>query len=323
MAENTKNHIKNTKYSVKYAAMKHRFVLAVLVIVSMCAMGLSYYCTGVVEKHLMDEIMKVRIDKISQAVEESTEERELVYNRFVEDCQCKAQAIAVMIGQNSAIIADEIGLEELLVLTGVDEITIADENGNVVLTTAASVQSDVTLEESFIEHASSKNFSQSVNVEKEGKRYIVSGVSRRDADGILTIACSADVLKQIDEYTAISDVTSRYPLMETGITAIINPENMTYLSHTNSELTGAVTDIPAEKLIDERGSFFCDVNGESCYVKYKNDGKNIILGAVPKDEVYAGRNKVLKWLVFACVVCCFAAALASRKVFLDKHKNEL
>ncbi len=322
MTENKKT-IKSNKYSVRYAARKHSFVLAVLVIVSLCIMALSYYCTGVVEKHLMNEIMEVRLDNLADAVDESIEERELIYNRFVDDCECKAQAIAVMIGQNPALIADEIGLEELLAVTGVDEITVADENGKVVRTTASSYDADVVLEEGFAEHADDKNFSQSVSVQRGDTDYVISGVSRRDADGILTIACSADMLRQIDEYTSISDVTSRYPLMENGITAIISAADMKYLSHTNVEFVGTVTDIPSEKLVSESGSFFCDVNGESCYVKYKNDGENIILGAVPKDEVYAGRNKVLKWLIFACVACCFAAALASRKVFLDKHKNEL
>lgn len=319
MSEIKKN--RPRKYSVRYAAGKHRFVLAVLVIVSLCIMALSYYCTGVVERHLIDEIIDVRIDNLAQAVEESVEEKDLVYGRFVSDCECKAQAIAVMIGQNPALIADEIGLEELLAVTGVDEITIADGSGNIVRTTASSFDDDVALEDVFAEHAGDKSFSQSVTVKRGDTDYVVSGVSRRDADGILTIACSAEMLRRIDEYTSISDVTSRYPLMENGITAIINIEDMTYLSHTNSELIGTLTDIPKQKLSDERGSFFCNLNGESCYVKYENDGENIILGAVPKDEVYAGRNKVLKWLVFACVACCFAAALASRKVFLDKQKN--
>ncbi len=320
MSENKKSKLK--KYSVRYAARKHRFVLAVLVMVSVCVMALSYYCTGVVEKHLIDEIMDVRLDNLAQAVEESAEEKELVYGRFVDDCECKAQAIAVMIGQNPALIADEIGLEELLAVTGVDEITIADKDGNIIRTTASSFDDDVSLDAVFAEHANDKSFSQSITVKKGDADYIVSGVSRRDSDGILTIACSAQMLRRIDEYTSISDVTSRYPLMENGITAIINPDDMTYLSHTNSELVGTLTDIPLQKLTDESGSFFCNVNGENCYVKYENNGENIILGAVPKDEVYAGRNKVLKWLVFACVACCFAAALASRKVFLDKQKND-
>lgn len=326
MAENKNNkrtkkkpNLKPGKYSVTYAAKKHSFVLIVLVIVSICIMGLSYYCVGVVERHSMDEIMEVRLDKLSDAAKESTTERELIYNRFVTDCECKAQAIAVMIAQNPKLIADEIGLEELLAVTGVDEITIADENGEVVLTTSASFEEQIGLDEIFVQNAGNKNFSQTINTEQNGNPVLISGVSRRDATGILTITCSADVLRQVEEYTDISEVTSRFPLMEHGVTAIIDSDTMQYISHTNSSLIGTVTEIESAEFNDDRGSFTYKLDNEDCYVKYQIDDGNIILASIPEHELYEGRNNVLKWLVFACLMCCFAAALASRKVFLDKQ----
>lgn len=325
MTENKTNNKSNNntikKYSVKYAAKKHSFVLMVLVIVSICIMALSYYSVGVVERHSMDEIMEVRLDNLSIAVEESKAEKELIYNRFVSDCKCKAQAVAVMIMQNPNLIADEIGLEELLAVTGVDEITIADENGEVVLTTSSSYGEQIGLEQTFVEHASEKNYSESISVERNGKSMLVCGVSRRDAAGILTIACSADVLRQVDEYTDISGVTSRFPLMEHGVTAIIDTKTMCYISHTNSEFVGMAIQIPTEEFADERGSFSCELDGEKCYVKYEIEDGYILLASIPKHELYEGRNTVLKWLVFACLMCCFAATLASRKVFLNKQNN--
>ncbi len=326
MAENKKNkrtkkkpNLKPGKYSVTYAAKKHSFVLIVLVIVSICIMALSYYCVGVVERHSMDEIMEVRLDNLSTAAKESTTERELIYNRFVTDCECKAQAVAVMIAQNPKLIADEIGLEELLVVTGVDEITIADENGEVVLTTSASFEEQVGLDDTFAQNADKKNYSGNIIAERNGKSVLICGVSRRDAAGILTISCSADVLRQVEEFTDISEVTSRFPLMEHGITAIIDAETMQYISHTNSSLVGTVTEIESAEFNDDRGNFKCKLDDEDCYVKYQVDNGNIILAAIPEHELYEGRNNVLKWLVFACLMCCFAATLASRKVFLDKQ----
>lgn len=326
MAENKKNkrtkkkpNLKPGKYSVTYAAKKHSFVLIVLVIVSICIMALSYYCVGVVERHSMDEIMEVRLDNLSTAAKESTTERDLIYNRFVTDCECKAQAVAVMIAQNPKLIADEIGLEELLAVTGVDEITIADENGEVVLTTSASFEEQIGLDDTFAQNADKKNYSGNIIAERNGKYVLICGVSRRDAAGILTITCSADVLRQVEEYTDISEVTSRFPLMEHGITAILDAETMQYISHTNSSLVGAVTEIESAEFNDDRGSFKCKLDDEDCYVKYQVDDGNIILAAIPEHELYEGRNNVLKWLVFACLMCCFAATLASRKVFLDKQ----
>ena len=143
------------------------------------------------------------------------------------------------------------------------------------------------------------------------------GVSRRDKKGIVQANFISKNYNKIVKYSDISNVTSEYPLLKKGITAIIDANDGHYLSHTNFKLTNTLSAIPLDKFQKNVGTISSNSTNSNVIIRYKKYKDYVILGIVDKTEVYSRRNSVTIWTVLCCLSLSLTSILSIRKHLID------
>ena len=107
-------------------------------------------------------------------------------------------------------------------------------------------------------------------------------------------------------------------MLSNGFTAIIDKNTKTYLSHTTSARTGTVSTIIMEKIKDDSGDLFVKIDGKSHYVCYAVQDDYVIVGALPKSELFSTRRIVVGWTAAAPILLCIVTNLALRSALIGR-----
>lgn len=278
---------------------------------------LSYYCVGVVEKDAVRHLISDRIDLVGSALDRISEGREMLISEFSDTNEVAARAISLMLLQNPHILETELGLEEMLTLTGLEEISITDKDGKIIYTTLSTEKQLAS--EAFLRAVNDNGYTASVITGEGNQTKLISAAARLDAPGVVQVTAAPADLLDIFSLADIENVTSDYPLLNTGFTAIIDKNTKVYLSHTTSARTGTVSTIIMEKISGESGSLFERIDGKSHYICYKLHGDYVVIGALPKSEMFSARNTAFGWTLAAVCVICIIANLALRAIMLKRR----
>lgn len=289
---------------------KYKYVVIPMAITTIVMLLLALYCSSVVEFNTYDSIIDIRLQKIVERLSADEEERKALQDEIVSDCEEKAQMVSMLISQSSQELSYELSLEEIRIILNADEITIGNSNGNIEYSTSTYDLTDVIPSE-LIPYVNDKTFTKSFS-DSDGR--IVTGTARLDDDGIIMLTFSSDAMEKMLKSTDISKVTSEYPLLEDGFTAIIDSNTYNYLSHTDLSMVGTPSQLPREKFNLEGGKdgFFYSISGQKCYVRYLVYDDMVIVGVVPSKEIYRLRNSLAGWLTFLGLVLTITSLLCTR-----------
>ncbi|MGN1411980.1 MAG: hypothetical protein ACI4WH_05675 [Oscillospiraceae bacterium] len=299
---------------MKDVFLKYKGIIIPLIVTTIITGLFAFYCSGVVDFNIYKDIIDVRLQKIVERLSQDSEERQTLQDEIVSDCEEKAQMVSMLISQSSSELSYELSLEEIRIILNADEITIGNSTGNVEYSTSTYNPNDTIIKE-FIPYTNDKTFIKSLS-DSSGR--IVTGVARLDDDGIIQLTFSSEAMSKMLKSTEVSNVTSEYPLLQNGFTAIINSDTYTYLSHTDISLVGTPSQLPREKfnLNDENGGFFYSVGGTKSYIRYLIYDDNIIVGVVPSSEIYRLRNSLLGWTVFSGLILTLISVLCNRFILI-------
>lgn len=278
---------------------------------------LSYYSTGVVERSQAKRIIDDRLDMMSEKIEEGYNQAVVIKNQVCENYEYRAKMIALMISQSTSSISDENSLEEMRIAINADEINITDSSGMIEYST--SYHQGSYAEQIFIDNMADRNFTKAIITEDEGSEKIIIGTARVDKTGIIQITFTTDNIEQLVSYFDISNVTSEYPLLNSGCMAVIDRQSYTYLSHTDSALTDTAVQIPAEKFNGEKYNFYSYYNGNKVFIRYRIYDDKIIFGMLPADEIYSSRDMVTAWVAVISIILSGISCLVLRKHIIDEN----
>lgn len=295
----------------------HSFVTRSILVTGVLISLLCWYCVGVVEKESMRQLISDRVTLVGDALERVSEGREMLIAELSDTNEVAARAIALMLLQNPHIPETELGLEELLALTGLEEICITDAAGDIIYTTISSEASLASKD--FLKGVSDNGYSGSVITGDGRDTKLVSAAARLDSSGVIQVTAAPADLLDIFSLADIENVTSEYPLLNTGFTAIIDKNSRVYLSHTTSARTGTVSTIIMDRISGDKGSLFAKIDGRQHYICYKVQGDYVIIGAMPKNELFSARSTAFGWTLAAAIIICIIANLALRTVILRRR----
>jgi len=293
------------------------FMILCMLAASFICTFLSYYSTGVVERSQAKRIIDDRLDMMSEKIEEGYNQAVVIKNQVCENYEYRAKMIALMISQSTSSISDENSLEEMRIAINADEINITDSSGMIEYST--SYHQGSYAEQIFIDNMADRNFTKAIITEDEGSEKIIIGTARVDKTGIIQITFTTDNIEQLVSYFDISNVTSEYPLLNSGCMAVIDRQSYTYLSHTDSALTDTAVQIPAEKFNGEKYNFYSYYNGNKVFIRYRIYDDKIIFGMLPADEIYSSRDMVTAWVAVISIILSGISCLVLRKHIIDEN----
>ncbi len=301
------------------------FVITSFILSSAIIISLVYYSFGVVERASMNKIMDVRLDRITEDIEENNTELEAFISQITADNESRAKALAFMILQNPSILKDNETLEEVRVALGVDDINITDQSGSVIAGTSAYT-GDIFSSElyivDFLPAIKNKSFSKTITEDVYGTKRFYTGVARLDKSGIVQITSTPLTLKRIITYSDISTVTQENQLMKKGCLAVIDMASYKYISHTDSKYVSTGVQIPKFNFEAEKGNFASTLNGKKATVRYRHYGDDkVVLAIVPNNEIYSVRNVTVKTLCVVLTLILVVTVLSVRQAVILKGKD--
>lgn len=291
-------------------------------VVSLIFTFFSYYALSVVDKANANELIDSRIEKIKSRIVEDNSELDIFKNQLISEYKSKTQTLALIIAQTPSIINDELSLEELRINMGAEEIYISNEKG--IIVNSSKISNEHYIETEFVYAVNNFNYKKTIIKSNENEDVFTVGVSRRDQKGIIQANFISKNYNKILKYYDISNVTSEYPLLKKGITAIIDANDGHYLSHTNFKLTNTLSAIPLDKFQKNVGTISSNSTKSNVIIRYQKYKDYIILGIVDKSEVYSRRNSVTIWTILCCLSLSLTSILSIRKHLIDndiKSKN--
>ncbi len=277
---------------------------------------IAYYSVGVVEKSSARSVADMRIEQIISRIDENNKDFEEFKEQLRSEYESRAKSFSLIISQTPTALTEDMATEELRLAIGADEIAVTNSAGHIIFSTSES-NSKKEINDQFLKGLKIKNFSDTL-VTKSDDGYIFEvAVSRRDGNGLLIFKFINASLNDMLNYSGIASVTSDYPMMQNGITAIVDIPTNTYLSHTTSPLNGTICTIPPEKFTGkEKDAFSYKMYGTSSLVCFKKYKDNIVLGILPKSEIYQKRNSITGWL-------CLMAAIVITSMLLSIRQYKL
>lgn len=291
-----------------------------MILASLIILLTAFYSIGVVEKSSTNKVIDKQIAKLEEKIKSNENESSLIMDEFSSDYEYRTKIVSMLIAQNPTVIDSEIALEELKSLISADEISIADAKGIIKYSTNLQDKS-ASVNPAFIEYVNDKTFSKTIVTKINEEIMFVSGAARLDKSGIIQIIFTPEKINSVLKYSDISKITQDFPLYKNGSTAIIDSESLEYLSHTNSLSVGLVSQFSNSDFDFENlsGSFYDKVNGKKSYIKYSIVDNKIIMGIVPKSEMFAGRNLTCIWLLVSLSVITAVSYLSSRAFCITKN----
>lgn len=305
-----------------------RFISIILIAFSLIIIIIAYYMLGIIEHASIDTTLDRRLQTIKLSVANSKEEINSIIAQVDEDNIAKAKAFAIMINQSPKSYEDTESIEEIRIALGVDELMVTDENGIVIAGTSTYFGEDFHddgIKSKFLSALTDKSFSHTISIENNGIIIQYSGVARMDKSGIVFIKTSTKYLAQTIKLAGISTITSDFPVLKRGVTAIIDIASWQYLSHTDQSFLGKTVQIPYNKFNeinkDESGNFKITLNGEKSYVRYIKYEDKFLIAIIPQSEKYARRNYSIGSLIVALPLLSLISILAIRKKLIDNGIN--
>lgn len=301
------------------------FVITSYVVASAAIILLVYYSFGVIERAAMNDIIDVRLDRITTEIEQNNTELQTFISQISDDNESRAKALAFMILQSPSILNDSETLEEVRVALGVDDVNITDENGTIISGTSAytgDIFSSSLYINDFLPAIKDKSFSKTVTEDVYGTKRFYTAVARLDKSGIVQITSTPETLKRIIQYSDISTVTANNQLLEKGCTAIIDTKTYKYISHTDPKMVSKGVQIHKTNFEKDKCNFSSTLNGKKATVRYRHYGDDkIIMAIIPNSELYSKRNITICTLCVVLSLILVVTVLAVRQAVILKGNN--
>ena len=311
---------------VSFMKKPYTFFLTSMVITAIIITSAIYYIFGVIEKDRMINIIDKRMEILIKNVNENDKDMQRFVDQVREDNEDRAKGASLILLHNPGSISSDVVLEEIRIGIGADAINIIDENGKIVAGSDAYsevVDYDEELFEEFQRALTNTNFYKTViKTNEDGTYTFKTAVARLDKKGIIEISVIPKNINEIINTLNIASVTSDFPLMESGSTAIIDTETHKFLSHTNSQYIGESVQIPESKFSKDKGTFSSTFKGKPSIIRYLKEEDKIFIGIVNKSEVYTSRNMIFWTLIFVQPILILVGFLAIRTKYIEAREKE-
>lgn len=289
----------------------YKFVFCTMVIAYIVICILSVYAVSVLDRNDVVRQIDTNVNAITAYLEQGTETGERVKKEFIDEYRTKTSVVSVMITDAESLGENESILEEIRVAVDAEEVSVFSHDGNIVATTA-TYGSNVSIDQTFLEHIREANYSHAVLNEDDSKPYVAAAAQLADKGYLLQITYDAEPLMSLVENSSISSAARNFPLYSDGDTVLIDSEIFTYASHTDRKKIGAECSIDQELFRRNKSKFDTALSGEKVMVRYHKYEDYIIAAFVPYDDIFGASYAVLGWMIGGGIVILTVTALAMR-----------
>ena len=304
----------------------------ILIMISTIAMFFTIVLLFVLQTKLSQENIleteEVQIKQVQNKIEENNQAITELKESLNKDYIAKANAFAYMIEQKPEMINNAQELEKVKKLLDVDELHVMDEKGTLLWGTEPSMfgfdfsTSDQT--RPFLDALNNPSFTLAqepqVNATK-GILFQYIGVSRRDKKGIVQIGLQPQRLENALKNNEISNLLANISVGTNGYIFAINKADSKILAHKNIGLVGKTATeagFPNSIISEKNTHGFATIDGTNVYYLSQPYNDMIIGAAVPRLEVYSGRN-ILTVIFFIAIFIIFGILISQINRLLKKQ----
>lgn len=295
--------------------MKRKHYRIIIIPAFICIFALSliaFYILSVVNESEAIGVINKRLEIVCDDVESKISQSNSNNSRLYNEYRSRARAVSLLLSDSAERLGDEDMLEEIRVAIDADVICVSDENGVIKYSTEMSVEETMVFDE-FLPAVENRAFSEAITSESDHKA-VYTGSSRLDEPGVVQIKFSLKDYHNVN----VSDTLTNMSIMKHGHLAIVDVEDYSYISHTNSKKNGTVMQFPVEEFSGKSGVFSSEYEGKDVLVSYKKQDEIIVLGFLPESEVYKQRNVAVNWAIFSMLILTSVIALVLRNYMLRK-----
>ena len=262
---------------------------------------ISYVMQSSQAEEEASKILRLNIEDIQTTIHDNKASAYTI--RLESDAQAisKAHAFANMIALKPSIVSDPRELEHIRKMLDVDELHVADKNGILIGSTLSDYigydfSSDPQSKE-FLLGIYYKDFELAQKPMPKGidkTMFQYAGVARIDQPGIVQIGYKPQRVEKVMQAVDIKRVAKDWRIGATG-QAIVTDFEGRILSSFDGKLVGSkLTSFgpKTDAIRGPEGSFTAPAgNRGSCLFMYKAYENYLIIGFLPKDEIYAGATR--------------------------------
>jgi len=278
------------------------------------AFSISYFIQTTQAYENAESLISLKIDDVIKQVGINEKNLKEIRKESDSNALAKARAFAEMLRINPGIVWDYEELEKIRKLLEVDELHISDDKGTLISGTVKEYYGyDFASDKqsaAFLPAIKDKTFElaqdpQPKGINKEMFQYV--GVARKDADGIVQIGYKPEKLANAVEVIDIKNLAPGFRIGSTGSIMIADKDGRIISTAEEQYLGKTLTDYGFEKndFVRTTRTFLKKFPDREALIGYKSLGDYQIIGQLPVEEMYQGRNNSIFFLLF-CNLLLFA-----------------
>jgi len=270
------------------------------------AFAVSYFIQTAQAYEDADKLIKLKIDDVIMQIGVNDDNLREIRRESDANALAKARSFAEMIRINPALVGDFNQLEKIRGLLEVDELHIINDEGILFSGTVKDYYGyDMASDKqsaAFLPAITDKDFElaqdpQPKGINKEVFQY--AGVARKDADGIVQIGYRPEKLAQAIEVVDIKNLAPGFRIGSSGSILVAKKSGEIVSTPEERYLGKSLFEYGFEKhdFVKTSRTFLKKLSDNKVLVGYKSFGDYLIIGQLPEEEMYAGRNSSIFMLV--------------------------
>lgn len=299
---------------------KNRLVLIPLTIAIVLLALAARYTVGIVSQNTVIAQIDANIGTMEAYLTKNENAAQRITEEFQAEYAAKTRTVALLLERDDTFLTDDRTLEELRVTVNAERISVADRQGNITASTDPSGEG-ATLREEFRQHLSDKVYTDTRFLLEADKPVIVAASSLHG--GMVQITFPAQSVVSLLQDADLANAAKDMPLYSAGLTAVIDAEDLTYISCTDTSRIGTKLEYGSERIQKKKGRFHVK-NEESQWqmVHYHTSGDYMMMAIVPHAEIYHMRNVVTGWICGGGAALLVIVLLSLRMQYLREEKQK-
>ena len=277
------------------------------------AFSISYFIQTAQAYEDAEKLIYLKIDDVIKQIGINNSNLQEIRKESDANALAKARSFAEMLKIDPAMVGDFQELEKIQKLLEVDELHISDDKGILISGTkkdylgydfASDKQSAA-----FLPAIEDKEFELAQDPQPKGideEMFQYAGVSRKDADGIVQIGYKPEKLANAIEVVDMKNLAPGFRIGRTG-SILIARKSGEIVSIAEDKYLGKTLNeygFKDHELVKNSRTFLKKFPDREVLVGYKTFGEYLIIGQLPSDEMYLGRNSSI-FLLFLFNILLF------------------
>ncbi len=298
------------------------FVCMLTAVIILClAAG---YSVRVLDQNRVIRQVDVNMDAAKVRLDRDAEETASLLEDLQNEYASKTRVVAMLLEEQTDLSENETILEELRVVIDAEQISISNETGILVASTDFS-STGRRVQDPFLAHATDSVFTDVLFTMQNDKPAIIAASALGTGKGLVQVQYPAESMLTQSQEMDVSAIVLDMPFYDAGISAIIDAETGTYVSHTQPERCGTDCEYDMDLFSSKKGKFDFMQQHQRYFIRYQTHGDYILLFNVSYQKMNNSGRAVLNWVIAVGLILLLVAVLSMRMgyIYLQKKSPDL